>query len=230
VEEIRMKPLLLISVPRSGSHMMAQALRCRSKPNLWLGENNSIKDIAEGVRNQLKDRAWAHLPYDPLIEKAVFESYKAVVFLRRDPRDVVVSAAHYVHKESKSKKKQHVLDQEVRPGRYLSDMNLKCRMDWLIEHFKPYRYMTGWVNTQAYQLRYEDVIIHRNETCSDLRGWLIRKGIGVLSEGEFVAATTRKHRYFYRTGTTGEHKQVFDEGQWSLCNKHLSSMIRAWHY
>jgi hypothetical protein len=100
-------PVLVNSIPKSGTHMLMQV--ARAIPNTsyygsfvaripsWSRTARSPKQIARLIRKSTPGEVvGAHLPYDEETAGALASLNALHVFIYRDPRDVVMSEAHYL--------------------------------------------------------------------------------------------------------------------------------------
>ena len=102
-------PVLANSFPKSGTHLLVQIVEgCRDRVNLWrlprvddqlvsipraFGRTSTCRFIRGFVPGEI---IRGHLYYEPLYAEELARRHAVNYFIYRDPRDVVVSEAHYL--------------------------------------------------------------------------------------------------------------------------------------
>lgn len=95
-------PVLLNSIPKAGTHMLEEMLEVvpelsfAGKKTISCWESADAKTLASITRMRRGYFSLAHLPALPEVVCAVEEANAKVIFLIRDPRDVVLSFSNYV--------------------------------------------------------------------------------------------------------------------------------------
>lgn len=212
------KDLLLISMPKSGSHMMALALGLLPYAQAALVDaTGNTDEIAELFRDA-PSYAWMHLPYLPEISDHVFGLYKNIVFLRRHPLDALVSMAHFI---------------EGVPGTYfdidgkIHKLPVLDRIEYYLANYESvFAIFNGWLNANCYHVKYEDIITKRAETMVDLKRHLGRG----CADGMYERSTLRA-KGTYRTGRTNNYQAEFARrpSLWAFAVK-IGSHIRELGY
>lgn len=124
--------ILLISIPKCGTHLLAKGLEIISKKEL--APEIKIGDIIKYGISKLDCKNYfyrCHLPYFSLFCKQLINENYKLFFIYRDPRDHVISRAFWIQK--RQEKKQSI--QEL--------------IDYCIKDVKRcyYRYL-GWKNNE----------------------------------------------------------------------------------
>lgn len=91
--------VLQISVPKAGTHLVERALCLHPSLHRPLTRTFFPQQAGELRRRLPRQRRGellcAHLHHDPDLERAILDAGPRIVFVVRDPRDIVVSNAHY---------------------------------------------------------------------------------------------------------------------------------------
>ncbi|SFS91772.1 sulfotransferase domain-containing protein [Marininema halotolerans] len=101
-QPVIMPKVLVISVPKSGTHLLLQLMMgipgvtMLQKDNPWCYET----DLAQLRMMKPGQVALSHFPYAPRYLQFFRRQGIKVVFISRDPRDVVVSLVHFMMKPS----------------------------------------------------------------------------------------------------------------------------------
>ena len=153
--------MILISHPRSGTHLLAHILGVRefaTYKGVWTLTVRQPKAIKRVLSNG--SRIWVHYPYNDTLREFLegWDGQKRL--LLRDPRDIIVSIAHFV---------------EACPGMYLnyiggkqlSQMPFVDRVDWLIDVMRDPLYdHDRWRKTGLFQLYYYHEIVEHPAAAS----------------------------------------------------------------
>src|ERR1041385_604268 len=156
--------VLCVSIPKSGTHLIERALCLH--PRLYRRILPTVKSanlhrwgdldhlLAPLRPGQI---VMAHLPYEPDHPKTTAARGTSVIFVIRDPRDVVVSEAHYL-----AANRSHRLHELFRGQATLKDMvllNVRGNEEHGVfsigEKLDRYR---GWLDSGALVVRFEDLI------------------------------------------------------------------------
>jgi hypothetical protein len=145
--------MILLTLPRSGSHLMAQILKCGPVPTMkvdgWVPEEDVVNKI------ESKGSFWFHYPYVESVRQALQESQEDKYLLLRDPRAIIVSWAYYCEEPDSP------LD-FIHKDKYLHTYPLKKRIDLIINH----AYSLLWDYEKWRQsgmftvLRYRDIVFN----------------------------------------------------------------------
>jgi len=105
-EYLRSPPIVANSVPKSGTHLLTQIVGALvewdygtfwtsvpSRPYRELPRGTMMRALSRTVPGELVS---AHLHFDPDFHDALDRQNAVHVFIYRDPRDIVVSEAHYL--------------------------------------------------------------------------------------------------------------------------------------
>ena len=221
-----------ISAPKTGSHMLGFGLGCMSRPVYHKtaggqkGEFRSVKEQIEVLDRSNKSGIWAHIGYSSRIHEYIKKRFTATLFIRRDPRDVVVSMAHYLDKYPEAS-----TDLMLPNNTSLSRMQWDKRLLWLITHMGlTLPHYTGWIRDDVYQVKYEDVVDHREREFTKIQEYL--EGLGLKPPpGEKMAEMSRDpHKLSFRRGKHGDWKETFTNDHVEWANKYLGHVIADWGY
>jgi hypothetical protein len=158
------------------------------------------------------DRVWGHFTYYPELE----ETGRIILFLMRDPRDIIVAIAHWAVNE----RHRTMIDYFVRDNLRLSQIPFSSRIDWLIENMNQYlvRY-NGWLDC-AEVFRFEDLVTLDINNLCELVG----------DDPEKMLERYTKDTNSFRKGLVGEWKHEFTEKQKKRANVALAEVLEAWGY
>lgn len=156
--------IFCVSLPKAGTHLLERALCLH--PSLYRTFIPTINDQnlpRYGGHEHLLDRLQpsqilvAHLRYSPVIEKCANDQNVRTIFLMRDPRDIIISQAHYIPKNP-----SHPFHEVVsRAEDFGSRLRLIIAGDpdagfpSIGERFKAF---AGWLGSGALPVRFEDLI------------------------------------------------------------------------
>ena len=217
---------LQISVPKAGTHLFGLMTRCTTGI-IGLREVPQIEPVNQFVRVEtlklrFKDldpnlNYRGHIPYHPEIEPLVKRQFQHVLLILRDPRDVIVSWAHYVENLKTS-----ALNTKLNRGR-LSDIPFSSRVDFLIDHmrlfllsFEPWR-EKSYVTT----LHYEEFKTNPQRVLMQLAAM----EFGSVTE---MLERARKREYTFRKGTINNWQTEFNEMQKHQAEKKFGDIIAKW--
>lgn len=225
-------PVVFTSIPKAGTHL-TERLLClhpyyyRTMTSTISSPDRLTQHAASLSNGQL---LCAHIQYSSAIDDFLRERGIKVVFSLRDPRDILVSRAHYIY---------------VTPDHYLHGLalrypNLRDRIAVLIEgepnsRLVPYREIllgfAGWLSTDAIVVRFEDLADqHRRPgVVTDVFG---RLGIPVdeVRREKIAASTVSAASPTFRRGTSGEWKDVFNESLLRLFHDAVGDILPVLGY
>jgi len=225
-------PVCSISAPKTGSHMLGFGLGLTSQPTYHLksggtkGEFRSVEEQIHTLDRRRQAGIWAHIGYSPTMEQYLQERFTATFFIRRDPRDVVVSLAHYHDKLPAAS-----IDLTFPDNTSMSEMEWDERLLWLITYCGlALPHYTGWIRDGVYQVKYEDVVDYREREFTKIQEYL--EGLGLKPPpGEKMAEMSRDpHKLSFRRGKYGDWKETFTSRHVEWANKYLGHVIRDWGY
>ena len=223
-------PLIANSVPKSGTRLLAQILEAfpgarsfgttwasmPSRPHRELSKRAMLRKIARAVAGEL---VHGHLFYEPEYPGALARMNAAHYFIYRDPRDVVVSEAHYLahmnrwHGLHRYFKRLPSLEDGISLAiQGAADPGFPHEYPNIAERFDRYR---RWLDRDdVFSVRYEDVVLNgRRETIQRMAGfYLDRLGfcgdVDEITDRALENINPRRSRTF-RNGTPGEWKKAF---------------------
>lgn len=160
--------ILVNSVPKSGTNLLKQAMTpfgpYQGHFGMYDGSSGkkwghaALVSILEGLADQ-EGYVTCHLHWRPEFEEVIRSSGMKVIYLYRDPRDMVVSHAHYVKKTASHSLhgvyKELGLQACIRLS--MSGMPNERRFEFpdIANRYLPY---LGWRQPGYYRLQFEDVI------------------------------------------------------------------------
>lgn len=222
-----------ISAPKTGSHMLGFGLGMGSTPIYHKaaggqkGEFLSTDEQINKLEHWNKAGIWAHIAYSDKMHKYMQERFTAVLFIRRDPRDVVVSMAHYLEKYPQASTDLVFPTSKTS----MSQMGRDERLLWLITRMGlTLPHYTGWIRDDVYQVKYEDVIDHREREFVKIQEYLESLGLKP-PPGEKMAEMSRNpHKLSFRRGKHGDWRDEFTPRHVEWADKYLGHVIRDWGY
>lgn len=154
-------PVVAISIPKAGTHL-TESILCRHPlyyrrltRTIWGSEGARLrKHLSRALPGQV---LITHSYFSKELAGAIDDAGARIVFTVRDPRDVLLSDAHYIYSN-----KSHPLHSQFR---HLTDTNDRAML--LIEGDRdagivPFpdllQQFVGWLETSAVVIHYEDVI------------------------------------------------------------------------
>lgn len=215
---------LQISVPKSGTHLFENMTLARTA-NLPLRQGGITQlfpdqaEIEARFRDLEKDgRYKAHLPYFDGVE-SLLEQFERVIFILRDPRDIIVSMAHFIGNLPTS-----VFNWDIN-GRRLSDRDLAYRIDFLIDNMAPvFSRFDPWLDVKNIEVfRYEDYYRFPQKTYKRLEGL----GLGTVA---MLAERAKVKAYTFRVGTIENWKNELTLQQQKRANANFARFISRWGY
>lgn len=223
------------SFPKSGTHLLIQVLQGFTRlgpavdsglPAIVTFEGDSGRprgpqEILADLRRLLPgDIAFGHLhAWPPVVDFLCQEGY-APYFILRDPRDVVVSHVYYVTEMEPNHIHHRYYAEELRTFEERLRVSILGRPHEVIPfpdiraRFEPY---LGWLERpEVLTLRYEDFILHREETLDRVLGHAIRRGFIMTMEKEqaiqiLAGSIDPRRSPTFRSGKTGGWRAHFTE-------------------
>jgi len=230
-------PILANSFPKSGTHLLIQILQAIPGVRDWgsflastpsftfreIPEDKMCQKIRKIVPNELVS---AHLYYSKKVEKALADKNVVHYFIYRDPRDVVVSGAHYLTFMNKWHKLHKLF-------KNLPDMDsrIKCHIEGIYDYQNSFifpnirerlmRYKKWIESPFGFSIKYEDLLIANKENIiHDIIFYYVKSSnidvdIHRLTH-EAIHNIDPKKSHTFRTGKISTWKQYF-----SIKNKEL---------
>jgi len=225
---------ILITAPKTGSHMIGYAMGVGTRPtyhmtsSLQYGKYRTIDQVITVLRKWQSGEGgiWTHLPYSDKLWKYLQERFDAWVFALRDPRDRIVSLGHYMDKHTTNqlnlmydgkRLSQHTWDDRCK---YL----IVSSKDELAGYFK-------WVEIpEIYKIRYEDCVDDRRAEFEKLREYFAGKGIDPPPIEQMVKDSHVQHAMSYRRGKYGDWKKELSSENIKLCKEYLNTAMKVFGY
>ena len=217
---------LMISLPRSGSHLFAQMtqskmvvlfVRDQYGPVEQAKSKSEILQALHKLESRSRQRNyWTHLPYHHEYESFV-NNCESSFLLLRDPRDMIVSHAYVVEKMPD-------ISLNFRIGeRHLCDLPLSERVDFLIDHMRPFLlWFESWRVFGMQTFYFEDFIRDPLPVCERL------ESIGYGDAVVMMKRARYKHPAYFRSGKIGDWKKVFTEEQVERADENFGDLIERW--
>lgn len=222
------------SFPKSGTHLLSQVLLALPRVGLAVdrgmgpiltfergtGRQRAAREILADLE-QLRpgDLAFGHVIAEPELRGLLCREGVAHFFMLRDPRDVVVSHAHYIGERAVHNvhhayyKSLPDLDERLRVS-ILGRADFPGEFPDIGARFLPY---LGWLDCPTVRvLRFEDFIEDRDAALAGLLDHAERAGFGrrVGREDALAAlaeAIDPQKSYTFRRGAVGDWAQHFSE-------------------
>jgi len=233
-----MSKLLLASIHKSGTNMLTQAIGGNHYQINGRIEKDDIHPHPEVIQEMKKFQRFgrSHLPYHPRYYEVMWELGGKIIFLYRDPRDCIVSWAHYV---DDVKGHEGFINFEIGYGLRLEHLDIQERIHAILQEAKfEYGRFANWLDAPddvVYKMTYEDMLYRRKSTFQDLIDWMGDELVQVLgtefdcSKPEYMMRRIDPDNCnTYRKGTTGDWKNHFTKEQeeffWSEMGETMERM------
>lgn len=219
-------PLLVAnSFPKSGTHLLLQILEgfggdnygtfWASTPSITMRERTPGR-IARSIAASAPDEiVSAHLHYAAPIAKALAERGATHYFIYRDPRDIVVSEAHYLKRMSRwHRMHRHYKNLSEADAVILAIKGIgKPYYPNIAKRFAPY---AGWLGRpDVFSVRYEELMgPARDEVLERMSTFAVERNPGFV-KSDLIASTRCSIRpersHTFRRATKGGWRDAFDE-------------------
>lgn len=215
---------ILLTVPRSGSHVFGQMMGARMIVTFRKGqatpaqlpmEKSRIQSILDGL--QPKGRYWLHLPYDPDYLKFV-EAAERHFLLLRDPRGIILSMAHIIDKIPSIGLNYHIGD-----GVRLSNLSMKGRIDYLIGTIRPLLdWYEQWRARGWSMFTYDQYLANPGSIYSQL------SALGYGTVQQIVKSSQYRNPKHFYLGRADAWRYEFTPAQQRACLDRFGDLIEAW--
>jgi hypothetical protein len=226
--------VVTISLPQSGTHLTERALCLHPAYYRMLARVNwrnvpRLEHLLEAQRpGQI---IFSHTPYSESVAALVRDrAHARLLFSVRDPRDSLVSTAHYIYGRP-----QHHWHSALRGYPQLRD-----RLNILIEGdrthgippiAKPLEIYAGWLDTDTHVVRFERLVDPgtRTEAIRELFDYLgtpVDSGVAQRIGDALVSPASLT----FRRGRIGEWQEVFDEELRSQFDNVAGDWMRRYGY
>lgn len=228
------QPIVVMNaIPKSGSHLLTQVIDGiieisplvdsgmpplnRAEKNIKLGSYEKIQNRIHSLK--AGDFSYGYLNanknYVPLLSNEKF----SVLFIYRDPRDVVVSQVQYA---TYMKKNHHMHDFYQQLDSDEERLNAAIcgvatdgyKISSILKRYENYQ---GWLDcSTTFPVKFEDLILNRDEAFREILRFLQGRGLTIsISEDEAVKkmneAVQPKKSGTFRKGQPGSWKEQFSE-------------------
>ncbi|MEO8425267.1 MAG: sulfotransferase domain-containing protein [Actinomycetota bacterium] len=235
--------VLCVSIPKAGTHLLERALCLH--PQLYRKllptlTNSSLqrRDGIDGLLATVRPGQViaSHLRFDGAFPEAADRRHVPVIFLVRDPRDLVISQVNYVARRS---------DHRFNPLFAQTD-GLRRKLELAIvgdrehglrsvgERLEVY---AGWLRSNALVVRFEDLVGPGGGGDADRQAETVRtiyRHIRLPVDEVFVSSLCG--RLFssdsptFRRGAIGQWRDLFDDELGDLFERTAGDMMRAYGY
>ena len=226
------KPIVLVSIPKSGTNVLlkffSQYPNYESVSPKFGYTSSDVDDIRLGEfisKLQPGQVYWSHLTYSKHRLEIMKKYNIALVFLYRDPRDILCSMAHYYGTNSKSGnpytvflKEETSIQDKIRKLLIGNSDKLTIGNDSIPAFSRYIKNYVGWLYEDEYvfNVSYEDIIHSKKRLKILIRLQAYIKGISwrILINNYFfgIPKTTRT----FRKGESGGYLKEFNEDLYNL--------------
>ena len=235
-----MTKLLLVSIHKSGTNMLTQAIGGNHQQIDGKMERGNIHPHPNVVANLKEFQRFgrSHLPYHKWYGEIMKEQKGKILFLYRDIRDCIVSWTYYV---DKIKGTEWFTNFEVSKDKRLEDFPFSERMTQIIcESRFIYKRFVDWMDAPddlVYKMKYEDILTSKKETFQDFINWMGTDLIQMLntefdcSRPEYMMKRIDPANCnTYRKGAIGQWKHYFTYEQKKLFHQNLQDLLEKLGY
>ena len=235
-----MTKLLLVSIHKSGTNMLTQAIGGNHQQMDGKMEKGNIHPHSEVIQSLKKFSRFgrSHLPHHSRYCEVMREQGGKILFLYRDLRDCIVSWTYYV---DKAKGTEWFTNFEVSEDKRLEDFPFSERMTKIICGSRfIYERFVNWIDTPddlVYKMRYEDVLTKRKETFRNFIDWMgsdlvqtLGREFDCSSPGYMVQRIDPANCNTYRKGAIGEWEHFFTYEQKRLLRVNLEDLLERLGY
>jgi hypothetical protein len=242
-------PIVVNSLPKSGTHLLLQITRAMpnvryfgrfiaTRPSLTLRERTPAALARRIARLMPAETVGAHLHYLPEVSEALERVNALHLFIYRDPRDVIVSEAHYLadmNRWHRMHKHFHKLPDD-RARLTLALDGLDDRYPEANARLLPF---VGWIDAPGVvAIRYEDLTGPRQpeEIARIVDAWQARGGrisgpdgaVGLVSQLSHAIDPGKSHTF--REGGSGKWRNKMTPAEADTFSERLRRSITAFRY
>lgn len=240
-------PVVVTTVPKSGTHLVHQiatalpgtvdygtfiatTVSWRRKPRSVATLCRLIDKLAPG------EVVRAHLIHTPEVVSALQAKNACVVFVYRDPRDVIVSETHYLA-DAAPWHSLHRAFAPLTPSQRidLAITGLPKAPELYPDVAERYHWYEGWLEDAGIAVRFEDLVGDQRDRVVEE---IIRSYAKVSSGDVDVPATASgairaiapERSHTFRKGQAGGWREVFTEDQLNQFNRIASATLERYGY
>jgi sulfotransferase 6B1 len=235
--------VLCVSIPKAGTHLLERALCLHPRlyrkllPTLsnaslhrWGGLDGLLAKVEPG------QVIASHLRFDAAFPDVVDRRHVPVIFLVRDPRDLVVSQVNYVARRS---------DHRFGPL-FAQRAGVRERLELAIQGDPEHRLRSvgarlrvyeGWLDSNALVVRFEDLVGPHGGGDGDRQAEAVRgiyRHIGMSIEDALVSRICGRlfssESPTFRKGSIGQWRELFDDDLEELFERNAGDATRAYGY
>jgi hypothetical protein len=229
-----MNRLFLVSIPKSGTNMLTQAIGGEHAQINGMIQRNRTGHPYKMLLRKIEGFARfgrAHLPYHPVYMEKMKEQNIKVIFMYRDPRDMMVSHIHWVKRA------------EDVGGGFVNlitteGVRLNKCSDPIGELIKVYKWhmwrFIGWLcEPDVLPLRYEDMVTDTLGTMGAIHGFLgdeLRNLLDCSTADQMAGRINPGTCSTFRKGIIGDWKNHFTEQHIEDFWKEMSGIMWLMRY
>lgn len=200
----------MISLPKAGTQLFKNMIQAEDyialQPNAQNVPAQQFKpysQILPELRSlDRKQNYVAHLPTDDMYE-IVLQSWDHIYLVIRDPKDIIVSMAHYIERFPLS-----VFNWKEKHGIPIANLLWEARVNYLIDYLPPFlKCIYRWIRCRhVHVISYE----HYQEDPDKVIEMFAGHGHGTVEE---IRARSLQKQFTYREGKTGGWRVDMTEKQ-----------------
>jgi hypothetical protein len=232
--------VLCVSLPKAGTHLVERALCLH--PRLYrkivptlnpanVGQRGGLAGLLASLRpGQV---LLAHLPFDPSSPELLEREGVKALFVVRDPRDIVVSLAHYIGARGDHPLHSAYAGRDVRARIELAILgDSEARppapsIESLLAGF------AGWLESGALVVRFEDLVGERGGGDAGAQARTVDAvyaHLGLESSPELAARTFSDLSPTFRKGSIGQWREHFDPELEALLEREAGRWMEVYGY
>jgi hypothetical protein len=235
--------VLCVSIPKAGTHLLERALCLHPRlyrkllptlTNASLTRRGGLDGLLATVRpGQV---IASHLRFDGAFPGVADRRHVPVVFLMRDPRDLVISQANYVARRS-DHRFNALFAQRSGPRERLELAIAGDPAHGLRSVAQRMEVYAGWLGSNAHVVRFEDLVGASGGGDADRQTDAVRaiyRHIGMPVDDDFVAKICARlfssESPTFRRGSIGQWRELFDDELEGLFERTAGDVMRLYGY
>lgn len=237
-------PVFANSIPKSGTHLLESLLTAHPRfyrqirPTLHMGNIRKEKDGLEGVLSGSRPGSVivAHLWHRPEWEQLLDDRVVPHLLMIRDPRDVAISLAHYITKNTKHHEHrvfQNLPDTNARLALVITGDETK-EVPSLRDRLEPF---FPWISGNTLLIRFEDLVGSAGGGDDQTQYETVRcvfSKLGVVSTDTQISLLAEKtfsrKSPTFRKGKINQWKEVFTPGITKLFDDYCPDLLSNFGY
>lgn len=232
------KGILCVCIPKAGTHLLERILclhpclsrkPCRTIRSRWFSKERTLRIIGSIRPGQI---ALAHLPFHEDVLRTAREHGTKILFLVRDPRDVVLSMVHFIERWPRHPRHARLQEEQTRRDRYLLTIRGDPSAD-LRSIGDIYREYEPWLLEADLTIRFEDLLDQRGAVRTTVVSQVFHAvGIHLTPDIQqnIVRHAVSRASLTFDKGMQGGWKHVFDEKLLSTFREATGSILTDYGY